>query len=95
LVVILRNADLFAEWESFMASISNSLKIKYGLGRDPSEVEAQEWANLTRQLINQGSSREDAGHAAAKKLFPDYRTRYYASEADTIEYLLQQVGQKK
>jgi hypothetical protein len=90
-----RDTDLFAAWEDFMASITNSLRIKYGLGNAPSEAQAEQWAALTRALIAQGLKHDDAGQTAARRLFPDYRTKTYAGEADTIEYLLQQVGQKK
>lgn len=95
MAAILGSSDLFAEWEAFMANIGNALKIKYGLARDPSDAQVQQWASLTRQLVLQALSREDAGHEAARRLFTDYRTRVYASEADTIEYLLQQVAQKR
>jgi hypothetical protein len=96
MIVIHRTADIFAEWEHFMANTSNQLKIKFRLAHAPPDKEIEEWARLTRQLIDQGSSREAAGQAVAKRFFPDYNTRKYASsEADTIEYLLQQVGQKK
>jgi hypothetical protein len=87
--------DLLEAWETTMADIGNRLKIKYGLGRDPSPERSQEWARLTQQYINQGMSRQTAGEAAAKYLFRDYNTHVYASEADTIEMLLQQVADKK
>jgi hypothetical protein len=40
-------------------------------------------------------SREAAGSAAAKYLFRDFETHFFASESDTIEMLLQQVGDRK
>lgn len=93
--VLLRRSNLLAEWEEFMASISHELRIKYGLGNDPSPDRVQEWVRLTNQYIREGRGREDAGEAAAKFLFPDYRTHFYASQADTVSYLLEQAGRKK
>ncbi|MFL1875216.1 hypothetical protein ACIKT0_08380 [Hansschlegelia beijingensis] len=77
-----------------MANIGNALKIKYGLGHDPSSDKAQEWADLVRRYVRDGMPREAAGEAAAKVLFRDYQTHVYASEADTLEMLLQQVADK-
>lgn len=92
MVVSPREADLLGEWEGFMANLGHRLKIKYGLAGDPSPDRAQEWARLTQQYINQGMGREAAGHAAAKYIFRDYNTHFYASEADTIEMLLREAG---
>lgn len=78
-----------------MASIGHGLKIRFGLGHDPSPDRADEWARLTREFIRQGVSPDAAGDRAAKHLFTDYKTRVYASEADTIALLLQQAGDKK
>ncbi|WP_162827031.1 hypothetical protein [Pseudolabrys taiwanensis] len=78
-----------------MADISHGLMIKFGLANAPSESLSERWASLTRIYINGGMDREAAGDRAAKELFPDYQTRFYASEADTISYLLQQAGDKK
>lgn len=78
-----------------MASIGHGLMIKFGLAHQPSPEKADEWARSTRDLIRQGLSQELAGEQAAKRLFTDYRTRVYASEADTIALLLQQAGDKK
>jgi hypothetical protein len=80
--------------EEFMADIGHGLMIKYGLAHQPSSERAQEWARLTRLLMDRGVGREDAGARAAQQLFTDYRTRYYASEADTIEMLLRQASEK-
>lgn len=68
--------------------IAYSLFIKYGLKTHPSEIQIQEWVNLAEALISKGHSKEQAGHAAAKRIFSDYRTMHYASAADTIEALL-------
>ena len=75
-----------------MADAAHGLRLKYGLNDAPSLSRVHEWADLTRQFIKQGMSPEAAGHAAAKHLFRDYRTTVYASEADTIEMLLREVG---
>lgn len=77
-----------------MAAAGHALKIKYGLGSDPGASQQSEWARLTRQLINEGHSRDQAGELAAKKLFPDYKTHIYASEADTLDTLLRLAEQK-
>ena len=75
-----------------MADVAHGLRIKYGLVNSPSPSQVQEWANLAKRYISQGMSPEAAGHSAAKYLFRDYRTNVYASEADTIEMLLREVG---
>ena len=94
MVVILRHSDILAVWEDFMADAGHGLMIKYGLRNAPPPDLIQRWANLANQYINGGMNREAAGHAAAKVVFLDYRKHVYASEADTIEMLLQQVGNK-
>lgn len=95
MVVLLRDCDLLAEWEGFMASIGYALRVKYGLGSDPSEAQSQRWADLTRQYIGDGFGREEAGDRAAKYLFPDYKKYLIKSEADTVSSLLEQVAAKK
>lgn len=77
-----------------MADVGTALKIKYGLGHNPSPERAQEWARLTRELIRSGLDPDAAGAAAAKQLFRDFQTHVYASEGDTLEMLLQQAGGK-
>jgi hypothetical protein len=71
-----------------MAAASHELMIKYGLAHTPSDAEVAQWAALARQLIRQANAPEIAGEIAAKQLFVDFRTRHYASQADTIEALL-------
>lgn len=71
-----------------MSDASHNLKIKYGLRSEPTDAQAKLWAQVTRQVASQGHVLEAAGAAAAKQLFPDYKTVVYASEADTIEALL-------
>lgn len=77
-----------------MADISHRLKIKYGLGSDPGPRLVQQWHELTLSYLREGRDSEVAGDLAARRLFVDYRTRAFASEADTIETLLQQAGKK-
>ena len=74
-----------------MSDATHNLKIKYGLRTEPTDVQAKFWAQVTRQVASQGHGLETAGSAAAKQIFPDYRTAVYASEADTIEALLRLV----
>ena len=71
-----------------MSDASHNLKIKFGLRNEPTEAQTKLWAQVTRQVASQGHSLDAAGAAAAKQIFPDYRTVVYASEADTIEALL-------
>jgi hypothetical protein len=94
MVVFTRNSDFLTELEDFMASAGHGLMIKFGLGQAPSPEKVQEWASLTRQYMREGKSQEAAGEAAAKQLFRDYNTHFYLSEADMIEMLLQQAGNK-
>lgn len=91
---ISRHSDLLEQLEDLMAEIGNLLRIKYGLGHDPSPEKAEEWARRTRDLIEQGRGREEAGQMAAQQIWRDYRTHFYASEADNLESLLQQAGGK-
>lgn len=78
-----------------MASMGHGLKIKYGLANDPSPDQSQRWADLTSQYQREGLNAEAAGDRAAKYLFRDYQTHHYATQADTIAYLLEQAGKKK
>ena len=71
-----------------MASGSHQLRIKYGLRNEPSDALVKRWVQVTRALTTQGFTLENAGAAAARQVFPDFRTVVYASEADTIETLL-------
>jgi hypothetical protein len=75
-------------WGKIMADAAHGLRIKYGLRNNPTDAQVSTWASQTRQYINTGMEREAAGAAAAKLLFPDYRTHHYASQADEIEALL-------
>ncbi len=77
-----------------MADASQALLIKYGLANRPTAEKVAEWARQTRQQMDRGLVGEAAGDAVAKQLFPDYRTRHYASEADAIEALLREAAGK-
>ncbi|WP_300535770.1 hypothetical protein [uncultured Mameliella sp.] len=84
--------SVIRDWEIAVADIGNRLKIKYGLARDPSAEVIERWRQRTNALIRQGVAPEAAGRQAAQLIFPDFKTHFYASEADTISYLLDQLG---
>ncbi|AYM81036.1 hypothetical protein G6L67_07660 [Agrobacterium tumefaciens] len=75
-----------------MADTKHALRIKYGLRNAVTDAQAIRWGELTRQNIRAGQSGEAAGANAARTIFPDYKTAVYASEADTIEMLLREIG---
>lgn len=77
-----------------MANAANGLRIKYGMESQPTEQQVNLWAQTVIQLINKGSTQEQAGAEAAKKIFPDFGRMIYASEADTIEALLRAAGER-
>lgn len=77
-----------------MADIGDNLRIKFGLINNPTAAQQASWASVTEALIRQGSTPADAGWAAAKQVFPDFRQRVYLSEGDTIEFLLRRVNDK-
>jgi len=77
-----------------MADIGLNLKIKYGLSRDATAVETRNWYQLVESYRRSGYSLEESGELAARSILPGYRTRVYASEADTIEMLLDQAKNK-
>ncbi len=66
-----------------------------GLGTQHLTHRSTVWAQRVRDLIRSGVDRERAGDLAAREVFSDYRSRIYASEADTIETLLRLVEDKK
>lgn len=68
--------------------------IAYGLSRRATDEEAAHWARITETLIRDGVPKAQAGHRAAAQVLPGYNTHKYASEADTIEMLLQQIKDK-
>lgn len=80
--------------EKALADISHSLKIKYGLRAAPRDEKVQEWYRETDRLIRSGMAKDVAGQRAAAQVFPDYNTHVYASEADTIEYMLRRLIEK-
>jgi hypothetical protein len=80
--------------EEPMADIGNSLRIRFGLVNSPSDAQQQQWADLTERLIQQGFTRDQAAGAAARQLFADFGRNVYASEGDTIEFLLRRVKDK-
>lgn len=76
-----------------MADIGTRLRIKYGLENNPTAAQQARWAEVTRSLIRQGYTANQAGTAAAKTLFADFERMIYASEADTIEMLLRKADE--
>lgn len=87
-------SDPLELWEAYVADISHSLMIKYGLRGGPSEALVQLWLQRVRANIAAGMSQEAAGEAAAKVTFTDFRTHFYASQAETLEALLKAAGNK-
>ncbi|WP_312597804.1 hypothetical protein [Brevundimonas sp.] len=77
-----------------MADAGDRLRIKYGLGTNPSRDQQRRWADIVDRLVAQGYSKGQAGRMAAKELFVDFETNFYASEGDTIDFLLRQVRDK-
>ena len=71
-----------------MADISNNLRILYGLSRIPTSIEVDRWVQLTEAYIRQGFSTNEAGNRAAAQTLPGVGTRVLASQADTVEMLL-------
>jgi hypothetical protein len=76
-------------------SVSNSLRMKYGLEHSPSEVEISKWVEETERLMNLGHSPEESGEKAAKAVFPDFGTMIYKAQADTIIALLDAAKKRK
>lgn len=71
-----------------VAAVSFKLRVKYGLQQDPTSIQVDAWTQLTDSYIRQGTPPEQAGQKAAKLLFADFGTKFYASEADDIVALL-------
>jgi len=71
-----------------MADVKDKLRLKYGLGHEPSDSEVREWSAKADSLIREGVSPEEAGRRAARSVFPDYDRISLKAEADTIEALL-------
>lgn len=78
-----------------MANIATRIKIKFGLRQEPTAAQIYRWYELTSTFVGIGMSEDRAGEKAAHQLFPDYGSTYYASEADTISYLLDQIGSNR
>ena len=77
-----------------MSDLSDSLRIKYGLGDNPTDSQISKWAEATQKYINQGYSAEEAGRKAASEIFYDFGKYIYKSESDTIYTLLQEAKKK-
>jgi len=94
MLIPLASVEELETWGRVMAAASHQLMIKYGLPREPSDGEVARWAELVRRLRSQGSDLDLAGETAARQIFTGFRTRHYASQADTIDTLLRLADQK-
>lgn len=77
-----------------MSRVADNLRLKYGLGHVPSDSSVQDWLRLAKKYIDQGYDKDTAGQRAAKDLFSDYQTHFFAAEADSIETLLRLADDK-
>lgn len=75
--------------------ISNSLMIKYGLSRQPTDSEIARWVSETERLVTVGYSNEDAGRRAAHAVLPGAGSRGYKTQADTISALLAEAKKRR
>jgi hypothetical protein len=69
-------------------SIYDRLRIKYGLAENPTPTEVDRWLREIPLNESKGYSAEAAARIAASGSFRGFETRVYASEADTIQSLL-------
>ncbi|PXA02850.1 hypothetical protein DDZ13_15020 [Coraliomargarita sinensis] len=74
------------------AQIAQKLKIKYGLRNTPSDSQVENWKSKVELKKKVGLTVETAGRSAAEDIFTDYSTVKYASQADTIEALLEEIA---
>ena len=74
---------------------AHKLLIKYGLERDPSDFEVTIWSLRVTIRKLKGSDADTAGREAAIETFKDFGTIKYASQADTIESLLEEIRRKE
>lgn len=74
--------------------VSRKLQVKYGLTSEPTTTQVTAWVALTRANMSDGTESELAGEIAARYLFADYRSRVFATEADTLEMLLNEAEKK-
>lgn len=74
--------------------VVEDLRLRYGLERQPTQDEVDEWHRVTTNLIAEGEPNEKAGDVAAKYVLPGYRTHIFKSEADNIEALLKELSKK-
>lgn len=75
-------------------NIGHQLFIRFGLLSQPSPNAINQWIKITEQLIAQGYSEQQAADKAAFQVFPDFNSRVYLSQADTIEALLAALRKK-
>ena len=67
---------------------ANRIVLKYGLKNLPDKAQLDKFSATVKIYIRQGKEAEEAGYLAARDIFPDYRSMFYKSEADTLEMLL-------
>lgn len=77
-----------------MRTVGPSLRIKYKLRDVPTDAEVAAWAEETERLVREGLDPEEAGLAAADRLFEIVPNLVIKAEADTIAALLAQARAK-
>jgi hypothetical protein len=65
---------------------------KYGLVHIPNRHKTERWAELTRTGIREGTDAEQAGLAAARRLFPYELKEHAVYSSASVEELLRQAG---
>lgn len=74
---------------------AHKLLIKYGLENEPSDLAVTLWSVRVTIRTRRGEDADTAGRAAAIETFKDFGTIKYASQADTIESLLEEIRRKE
>jgi len=70
-------------------NIATRLRVKYGLKNEPTQEQIAEYRNLVlKYSANKGTNLEAVGSIVASLIFPDIDTMLFASQADTLETLL-------
>lgn len=71
------------------------LRIKYGLVHDPSDDSVKHWHAQFLTLRSKGLEPEAAGYEAARNEFVDFEHVNYASQADTIDAVLEAIRRQQ
>jgi hypothetical protein len=77
-----------------VSDVADELRIKYGLGDNPSPAAVEQWVEATDALLKAGVAAEEAGRRAAAATFGQLERILYFSEADTLAALLARARQK-